>query len=319
MSLPIYQRVAVTDAGDVIPGAEYTVINENTGVAAPIYSDRTGATLLSAPYFADSVGTIQFFIAAGTNYRVAASGGVGTYTDRYVYAAYAQESENDATAGRLMATGAGGLVSSGVPSANISTTGGNNDGTGFLSVSTGAVGIPSGASRGGVLKFGYAGSERSMLYSDPLNSQIHIRHRFSAVADAWGQWYKIFHTGNILGPVSQSSGLATGAIIQRGANSNGEFVRFADGTQICTLYDATAVSVAVNATLAKMWTFPVSFLSKTSYSITGTNRPEQSEDYFGFTYSNNSNEATATLHFKNGATTAQNMLDFRYIAIGRWI
>jgi hypothetical protein len=85
MSLPIYQRVAVTDAGDVIPGAEYTVINENTGVAAPIYSDRTGATLLTAPYFANSVGVIQFYIAQGTTYRVAASGGVGTYTDRYVY------------------------------------------------------------------------------------------------------------------------------------------------------------------------------------------------------------------------------------------
>ena len=85
MSLPIYQRVAVTDTGDVIPGAEYTVINENTGVAAPIYSDRAGATLLSAPYFADSAGTIQFFIAQGTTFRVAASGGVGTYTDRYVY------------------------------------------------------------------------------------------------------------------------------------------------------------------------------------------------------------------------------------------
>ena len=85
MSLPIYQRVAVTDAGDIIPGAEYTVVNENTGVAAPIYSDRTGATLLTAPYFADSAGTIQFFIAQGTTFRVAASGGVGTYTDRYVY------------------------------------------------------------------------------------------------------------------------------------------------------------------------------------------------------------------------------------------
>jgi len=85
MSLPIYQRVAVTDAGDVIPGAEYTVINENTGVAAPIYSDRTGATLLTAPYFANSVGVIQFYIAQGTTFRVAASGGVGTYTDRYVY------------------------------------------------------------------------------------------------------------------------------------------------------------------------------------------------------------------------------------------
>ena len=109
MSLPIYQRVAVTDAGDVIPGAEYTVINENTGVAAPIYSDRTGATLLTAPYFADSAGTIQFYIAAGTTYRVAASGGVGTYTDRYIYAAHPQSSATDTTAGSLMAVGAFGL------------------------------------------------------------------------------------------------------------------------------------------------------------------------------------------------------------------
>ena len=109
MSLPIYQRVAVTDAGDVIPGAEYTVINENTGVAAPIYSDRTGATLLTAPYFADSVGTIQFYIAAGTTFRVAASGGVGTYTDRYVYAAHPQSSATDPTSGSLMAVGAWGL------------------------------------------------------------------------------------------------------------------------------------------------------------------------------------------------------------------
>jgi len=99
----------VTDAGDVIPGAEYTVINENTGVAAPIYSDRTGATLLSAPYFADSVGTIQFFIAQGTTFRVAASGGVGTYTDRYIYAAHPQASATDTTAGSLMAVGAFGL------------------------------------------------------------------------------------------------------------------------------------------------------------------------------------------------------------------
>ena len=110
MSLPIYQRVAVTDAGDVIPGAEYTVINENTGVAAPIYSDRTGATLLTAPYFADSAGTIQFYIAAGTTFRVAASGGVGTYTDRYIYAAHPQSNPTDTTSGSLMAVGAGGLL-----------------------------------------------------------------------------------------------------------------------------------------------------------------------------------------------------------------
>ncbi len=37
----------------------------------------------------------------------------------------------------------------------------------------------------------------------------------------------------IVGTVSQSGGVPTGAIIQRGSNANGEFVRLADGTQWC--------------------------------------------------------------------------------------
>lgn len=39
--------------------------------------------------------------------------------------------------------------------------------------------------------------------------------------------------GNLLGPVSQSGGAPTGAVIESGANANGEFTRFADGTMIC--------------------------------------------------------------------------------------
>lgn len=51
---------------------------------------------------------------------------------------------------------------------------------------------------------------------------------------------KAYRRGNILGNVSQSGGVPTGAVIQRGSNANGEFVRFADGTQICwILQDST--------------------------------------------------------------------------------
>ena len=39
--------------------------------------------------------------------------------------------------------------------------------------------------------------------------------------------------GLAVGTVSQAGGVPTGAIIQRGSNANGEFVRYADGTQIC--------------------------------------------------------------------------------------
>ena len=44
---------------------------------------------------------------------------------------------------------------------------------------------------------------------------------------------KAFRRGNIVGPVSQSGGVPTGAIIERGSNESGQYVRFADGTQIC--------------------------------------------------------------------------------------
>ncbi|MCQ2994005.1 hypothetical protein NLO95_07730 [Pseudomonas syringae] len=37
----------------------------------------------------------------------------------------------------------------------------------------------------------------------------------------------------MVGTVSQTSGVPTGAIIEQGANANGRYVRFADGTQIC--------------------------------------------------------------------------------------
>lgn len=54
-----------------------------------------------------------------------------------------------------------------------------------------------------------------------------------------------FGPDNILGTVSQSAGVPTGALIERGSNANGEYVRLADGTQICTKVIA-AGSVTAN-------------------------------------------------------------------------
>ncbi|WP_256216658.1 phage tail protein [Pseudomonas sp. NBRC 111142] len=41
---------------------------------------------------------------------------------------------------------------------------------------------------------------------------------------------------DIVGPVSQSGGTPTGAIIERGANASGNYTKFADGTLICWGY-----------------------------------------------------------------------------------
>ena len=40
--------------------------------------------------------------------------------------------------------------------------------------------------------------------------------------------------GNVVGTVAQSGGVPTGAVIESGTNADGAFVRFTDGTQICT-------------------------------------------------------------------------------------
>ena len=75
------------------------------------------------------------------------------------------------------------------------------------------------------------------------------------------------HRGNVVGEVSQSSGIPTGAVIEREVNANGEYVRFADGTQICystlNLGNSTAFD---NGTFDNLWrtgivtwTYPAAF------------------------------------------------------------
>ncbi len=44
----------------------------------------------------------------------------------------------------------------------------------------------------------------------------------------------LYRRANILGTVGQTGGVPTGAVIESGSNANGQFVRFADGLQICT-------------------------------------------------------------------------------------
>ena len=57
-------------------------------------------------------------------------------------------------------------------------------------------------------------------------------------------WHIVYSSKNIIGTVSQTSGVPTGSIIESGSNANGEYVRLADGTQICTR------TVLANATTA---------------------------------------------------------------------
>ncbi|MGP3699918.1 hypothetical protein ACTVZP_22200, partial [Rhodobacter sp. NSM] len=75
---------------------------------------------------------------------------------------------------------------------------------------------------------------------------------------------KALLVSDILGTVAQSAGLPTGALIERGSNANGEYTRFADGTQICFInaFDLPYLPGAGGAVCQGDWTFPATFAAQ---------------------------------------------------------
>lgn len=156
-----------------------------------------------------------------------------------------QTSPTDITAGSLMAVGAfglGGLIDlrgtafeTGTP-ANMFGLG---TVTGFARGGPDGLNIPAitGNNIFGVLSVyghwpnatGYAGAASREFLTDTGRKFLQTQ-----LGGSWNPWREVFTTGNILGTVSQSAGVPTGAIIERGSNANGEYVKYAGGTLICT-------------------------------------------------------------------------------------
>lgn len=127
----------------------------------------------------------------------------------------------------------------------------------------------------------------------------------------WLPWCKTYNSGNMVGTVSQSGGVPTGAIIERGNNSNGEYIRLADGTQIClkSLSDLGALSAGGTAT--SVWSFPMPFSTSVGLVI---DFPIVDGPATTYCTSFNSASATATYY----AITAKSNSRILYRAQGRW-
>lgn len=63
--------------------------------------------------------------------------------------------------------------------------------------------------------------------------------------------------GNVVGTVAEAAGLPTGAIIQSASTGTGDYIRFADGTQICS--EALQLDYADPSKIEALWEFPVPF------------------------------------------------------------
>ncbi|WP_010139403.1 DUF2793 domain-containing protein [Oceanicola sp. S124] len=140
-----------------------------------------------------------------------------------------QSDAGDDTAGRLMTVGAFGLGGAAVPAPSDDAD--NCTGGGIWSLgatgANGPVGDPSG---GSLLTMPGAVGVRQ-VFASADGTRLWLR---SHDGSSWGGWSEIVSQASVVGTVSQAAGVPTGAVIESGANANGEYVRWADGTQICT-------------------------------------------------------------------------------------
>jgi hypothetical protein len=149
-----------------------------------------------------------------------------------------------------------------------------------------------------------------------LNPVKYVRSKLNGI---WSIWYKEFSQWNILGTVSQSGGVPTGSIIERGSNSNGEYVMFADGTMICTrqiflasLGAAVSYTTGLNR-YAFTWTYPAVFSSASAVSGSGTDQTA-----VGFIGGLGSSSGSSSVHQYITPTNGLTSVTIRVVAIGRW-
>lgn len=170
-----------------------------------------------------------------------------------------QSSLDDATAGKILLAGAFGLGDPGNAGTQLTTEGAANALRGWRidrvpGANVALVGGPPGASAGTIMTIGYAAANQYQLYCEVGGGSIGRIFRRYLSTGGWGAWILVHDQRTILGAVSQSGGAPTGAVIERGSNANGEYVRFADGTQICTKANTaiTTAPAAFSGTVTKV-------------------------------------------------------------------
>jgi len=156
------------------------------------------------------------------------------------------------------------------------------------------------------LGFSLGGTQRGLMTTSALDFVNLLRNGS-----------QVFSRDNILGTVSQASGVPTGAVIERGSNANGDYVRWADGTQIC-MSGALAsgnVDVALGSIFQSVtinWTFPAAFLAATYPVLAGSGGGA------GRWISSAISGPTTGAFRVNSPVTSTSSSDARLIAVGRW-
>ncbi len=256
-------------------------------------------------------------IAAG-GVQVASFATAGATVNVPVTGSAVTQLAQDATPGRLLKVGDGGINLMGavnyIPDIDLATIS-----QGLWQTDGGAPGslgvFPAGQNRyGHLLNFRVGTAEVWQVYKSIVGRRIFSRARSAGV---WSGWEEIFHAGSILGTVSQSAGVPTGRVIERGTNANGEYVRFADGTQICTRTNlsfansSTALGSLFRSSANVTWTFPAAFIA--APVVTG-----DVDDADCWLVTAGAPVTTSASLRATSAVTKAAALNSRAVATGRW-
>jgi hypothetical protein len=223
-----------------------------------------------------------------------------------------QSSATDATAGKLMKVGAFGLGSKEAPLITDFTQDLSAGDYTYLEAS--AVGAPSSQSYYGHARVLRGDDNRVVIVATRLTSG-NIRQWIGYRGTATGSllWQEIYHQGSILGTVAQGAGVPTGALIERGSNANGEYVRYADGTQICTspvlTFAPQTASNGVYISDPQTWTYPASF------SFVGSGGATCVNDSMAWATATSGSSASEIRVIRPASATSRQV---RAFAVGRW-
>ncbi|MDJ0820331.1 MAG: DUF2793 domain-containing protein [Paracoccaceae bacterium] len=213
-------------------------------------------------YQSDWTGHAEMGLAGDNDFHLKVSADGSAWTEALTVAASTgllsgaavQSDATDETEGRLLTVGAFGLGADDTPRINDFT---EELRPGFYHYLEAAViGGPGGASYFGMAMVARVNNMFSVIAMRATQNTSARRIWLGTRTTLTGAivWTEIYTQTRTVGTVSQSAGVPTGAVIERGGNANGNYVRWADGTQICTNNNAaiTTAPAAFSGTVTKI-------------------------------------------------------------------